>query len=259
MKMVCWPKRMQCPSPDCEDRTTGCERASGLVDNYPRPARCPLLDIAQLRCHQSDALDSVVWQSLKALARVALQQSELLNYRPSVVAAAVLYADRLARAELPLWPSCLAHLSGYSTTATPELAAAIAAIQWCAPMPPQRRSSQNTMHRTARSNPLCIFQRHALKPERRLAQRADSIYAVSACSSVHCGLLTSPNLGSRALQGAVHPHMGDGVICCICVPFRKVFNAGQSLSAWQLHPAQRVARHRSIHFDVKVVCMRAAG
>ncbi|BDA45635.1 probable pentatricopeptide repeat-containing protein At2g31400, chloplastic at N-terminal half [Coccomyxa sp. Obi] len=67
--------------------------------------------------------------SLKALARAALQQSELLNYRPSVVAAAVLYADRLAHAELPLWPSCLAHLSGYSTTATPELAAAIAAIQ----------------------------------------------------------------------------------------------------------------------------------
>ena len=76
--------------------------------------------------------EPVLWQSLKALARAALQQSELLNYRPSVVAAAVLYADRLARAELPLWPSCLAHLSGYSTSATPELAAAIAAIQWCA-------------------------------------------------------------------------------------------------------------------------------
>ncbi len=69
-------------------------------------------------------------QALKALARAALVQSELLNYRPSVVAAAVLHADRLARAELPLWPSCLAHLSGYSATATSELAAAIAAVQW---------------------------------------------------------------------------------------------------------------------------------
>lgn len=71
-------------------------------------------------------------QSLMGFMRAALVQSDLLNYRPSVVAASVLYIDRMTRAELPFWPSSLAHLTGYSLTHTPELAAAIGTMQRCA-------------------------------------------------------------------------------------------------------------------------------
>jgi hypothetical protein len=66
-----------------------------------------------------------------AYMRAALVQPELLNYRPSVVSAAVLYTDRLSRGELPFWPSALAHLTGYSLSQTPELAAAVSTLQRC--------------------------------------------------------------------------------------------------------------------------------
>lgn len=74
---------------------------------------------------------SIAVQSLIGFMRAALVQSDLLNYRPSVVAASVLYMDRLSRGELPFWPSSLAHLTGYSITQTPELAASILTMQRC--------------------------------------------------------------------------------------------------------------------------------
>jgi hypothetical protein len=55
--------------------------------------------------------------------------TEFLNYRPSVTAAAVLYCDRVKKGVLPFWPGSLAALTGYSNAGTPELAAAIAGAQ----------------------------------------------------------------------------------------------------------------------------------
>lgn len=79
-----------------------------------------------------------------ALCRAALADAEFLNFRPSVLAAALLYAERRGRGALPFWPAALAQLTGYTHAATPELAAAIAAGQrLCerlglgAPAPPQ--------------------------------------------------------------------------------------------------------------------------
>lgn len=48
-----------------------------------------------------------------------------------MVAAAVLYADRKSRGLAPYWPSALASLTGYTLTATPELAAAVSGAQRC--------------------------------------------------------------------------------------------------------------------------------
>ena len=50
-----------------------------------------------------------------------------LNCRPSVIAAAVIYAERRARGIIPFWPSMLAKLSGYDNMSTPELSVAIKA------------------------------------------------------------------------------------------------------------------------------------
>jgi len=63
------------------------------------------------------------------LARAALADAEFLNFRPSVLAAALLYAERRGRGALPFWPAALAQLTGYAHAGTPELAAAIAAAQ----------------------------------------------------------------------------------------------------------------------------------
>ena len=51
----------------------------------------------------------------------------LMNCRPSVVAAAVLYADRRRRGVIPFWPTMLAKLTGYGDMGSPELSAAIKA------------------------------------------------------------------------------------------------------------------------------------
>jgi len=42
-----------------------------------------------------------------------------LNCRPSVIAAAVIYAERRARGIIPFWPSMLAKLTGYQVPPPP--------------------------------------------------------------------------------------------------------------------------------------------
>ena len=42
----------------------------------------------------------------------ALYDLSLLNCRPSVVAAALLYAERRVRGAVPFWPSMLAKMTG---------------------------------------------------------------------------------------------------------------------------------------------------
>lgn len=79
------------------------------------------------------------------LLRETLSDSEFLNYRPSVVAAAVLLVERKSRGMAPYWPSALSALTGYTLQATPELAAAVAGAQRLfdkLPVPPGGRSFQ---------------------------------------------------------------------------------------------------------------------
>jgi pentatricopeptide repeat domain-containing protein 1 len=63
------------------------------------------------------------------LAVEAQFDTTLLNCRPSVVAAALLYAERRQRGAVPFWPSMLAKLTGYEDLTTPELACAVRSAQ----------------------------------------------------------------------------------------------------------------------------------
>lgn len=63
------------------------------------------------------------------LAVESLYDLSLLNCRPSVVAAAVLYAERRLRGAVPFWPSMLSKLTGYEDMATPELTVAVRIAQ----------------------------------------------------------------------------------------------------------------------------------
>lgn len=59
----------------------------------------------------------------------SLFETALLNCRPSVVAAALLYAERRQRGAVPFWPSTLAKMTGYEDLTSPELAVAVRTAQ----------------------------------------------------------------------------------------------------------------------------------
>jgi pentatricopeptide repeat domain-containing protein 1 len=63
------------------------------------------------------------------LAVEAVFDMSLLNCRPSIVAAALLYAERRQRGAVPFWPSTLAKMTGYEDLTTPELSCAVRAAQ----------------------------------------------------------------------------------------------------------------------------------
>ncbi|KAK9842201.1 hypothetical protein WJX81_000257 [Elliptochloris bilobata] len=106
--------------------------------------RCLKLYLRRLGAHRPDgSCDAEAAGEAVPLCRAALADAEFLNFRPSVLAAALLYAERRGRGALPFWPAALAQLTGHTHAATPELAAAIAAAQrLCermglgAPLPP---------------------------------------------------------------------------------------------------------------------------
>lgn len=77
----------------------------------------------------SSAEDEAMVEDVFNLVHHTVMESDFLNYRPSITAAAVLYCDRLHKGLLPFWPSSLALLTGYSNAHTPELAAAINGAQ----------------------------------------------------------------------------------------------------------------------------------
>lgn len=59
----------------------------------------------------------------------ALYDLSLLNCRPSVVAAALVYAERRLRGLVPFWPSILAKMTGYEDMSSPELTVAVRLAQ----------------------------------------------------------------------------------------------------------------------------------
>ncbi|GMH35501.1 hypothetical protein BSKO_03369 [Bryopsis sp. KO-2023] len=61
------------------------------------------------------------------LLQDALLRHEFLNFRPSVVAAALLFHDRKARGRVKFWPSSLAHLTDIHDTASAEFLGALQA------------------------------------------------------------------------------------------------------------------------------------
>ena len=62
-----------------------------------------------------------------ALLRETLADDGFLNFRPSKIAAAVVYAERRARGAIPFWPSVLAKMTRYEDMTSHELSLAIKA------------------------------------------------------------------------------------------------------------------------------------
>lgn len=92
--------------------------------------RCIILYLERLGSHFLDA-SSVAAISGGAVELVERSMTDLtfLNCRPSVVAAAILYAERRSRGIIPFWPSMLAKLTGYQDMSSPELTVAIRGAQ----------------------------------------------------------------------------------------------------------------------------------
>ena len=69
----------------------------------------------------SCCFDSSLFPSLQgkafSLVRESVSEITFLNCRPSVIAAAIIYAERRARGIIPFWPSMLSKLTGYQVFA----------------------------------------------------------------------------------------------------------------------------------------------
>ncbi|KAK9846531.1 hypothetical protein WJX81_006057 [Elliptochloris bilobata] len=65
----------------------------------------------------------------QALLRETLADAGFLNFRPSMIAAAVVYVERRARGIIPFWPSVLAKMTHYEDMTSHELSLAIKAAQ----------------------------------------------------------------------------------------------------------------------------------
>ena len=63
------------------------------------------------------------------MLNLALTNINSMTIRPSLLAAAALYADRRARGWVPAWPSAIAGLTGWSGTLQLEFASAVQVVQ----------------------------------------------------------------------------------------------------------------------------------
>ena len=92
--------------------------------------RCLKLYLERLGCNFLDQESiQMVAGSAFALVKEMLSDMTFLNCRPSVIAAAIMYAERRNQGVIPFWPSMLAKLTGYQDMSTPELSVAIKSAQ----------------------------------------------------------------------------------------------------------------------------------
>jgi pentatricopeptide repeat domain-containing protein 1 len=92
--------------------------------------RCVKLLLERLGSQQisQPASDAMFGDSL-GLCLDCVADTAFLNCRPSITAAAVIYADRRERGIIPFWPSALAKLTGYNDVSALELSVAIKSAQ----------------------------------------------------------------------------------------------------------------------------------
>jgi len=88
--------------------------------------RCIMLYLERLGSRFLDGRTAAeVAGNAVSLVERSMSVLTFLNCRPSVVAAAILYAERRSRGVIPFWPSMLAKLTGYQDMSSPELTVAI--------------------------------------------------------------------------------------------------------------------------------------
>lgn len=92
--------------------------------------RCLKLYLERMGCNFLDPESiQTLAGSAFALVKEMLSDMTFLNCRPSVIAAAIMYAERRNQGVIPFWPSMLAKLTGYQDMSTPELSVAIKSAQ----------------------------------------------------------------------------------------------------------------------------------
>ncbi|KAK9815102.1 hypothetical protein WJX73_007516 [Symbiochloris irregularis] len=105
--------------------------------------RCLKLYLERLGCNFLDQESvQMLAGSAFSLVRDSISDMAFLNCRPSVIAAAIIYAERRARGIIPFWPSMLSKLTHYQDMSTPELSVAIKAAQVLVMRPPRSPTSQ---------------------------------------------------------------------------------------------------------------------
>ena len=115
--------------------------------------RCVKLLLERLGAENMSAVASqAISGDALALCTDCISDTAFLNCRPSIVAAAVVYADRRSRGVIPFWPSALAKLTGYVDVSALELSVAIKTAQRICGARVQLAGLQtiggnNTMHR----------------------------------------------------------------------------------------------------------------
>lgn len=92
--------------------------------------RCVKLMMERLGAqHLKPCVAEAILGDSVALCTECISDTAFLNCRPSIVAAAVIYADRRSRGAIPFWPSALAKLTGYNDVSALELSVAIKTAQ----------------------------------------------------------------------------------------------------------------------------------
>ena len=134
------PGACPCPSPPPSPADISAQAIQEMQFNIVRVLGSDTQSISAMRCLRlylerlgHSFQDPRSQHGLSGLAKIlvtgTLYDTTFLNCRPSVVAAAVLYAERRLRGCVPFWPSMLAKLTGHQDMSSPELTVAVSPAQ----------------------------------------------------------------------------------------------------------------------------------
>ena len=169
--------------------------------------RCLKLYLERLGCNFLDQESvQMVAGSAFTLVREMLSDMTFLNCRPSVIAAAIMYAERRNQGVIPFWPSMLAKLTGYQDMSTPELSVAIKSAQrLCSRLHGGAPTGASALG-IARTSSGLSHQSSGLRPTSSGLLRSPSglSHAGSGLRPTSSGLLRSPSGVSHAGSGLSH-------------------------------------------------------
>lgn len=156
----------------------------------------------------TNPLDGIVAHQSAAnavqLLRLTLPSTTFLNFRPSIVAAAVLYVERRSRGAVPLWPVALAQLTGMYDLGVPEFIAAIKATESLVQanssvfVPPQTQEGTCTLGISSTDqvvSPAQVFTAiQGVSPGEAVLAPAGQVYTLQAVSSGSGEAILTPGI-----------------------------------------------------------------